>query len=119
MHFHLHFQQVYHEFVDPDTPTSIADDTYDVVLTCAGFFHGLISPRAFKELIRITKKGLKGLRCTREIKCEVNEPTTGGLIMWNITEGYETIGRDYEGYDEIVDGLIEEGKWEHHCPIKR
>ena len=42
----------------------------------------------------------------------------GGLIMWNITEGYETIGKDYEHYDAIVQRLIDEGKWVHHCPVK-
>ena len=41
--------------VDPDRNLPIDNDTYDVVLCCAGFFDGLMSPRVFPELIRITK----------------------------------------------------------------
>ena len=41
--------------MDPDRNLPIENDTYDVVLCCAGFFDGLMSPRVFPELIRITK----------------------------------------------------------------
>ena len=44
------------------------------------FCKGLISPRAFSELIRITKPG--------------------GIITWNIAMGYESYC-DYENYDDI------------------
>ena len=79
--------------MDPLTPTSIPDDTYDVLLCCAGFFQGLISPEAFPEFIRITKKG--------------------GLIIWNICQGYEEIGGPFLKYDQIIDGLISRSLWKH------
>ena len=54
--------------VDPDRNLPIDNDTYDVVLCCAGFFDGLMSPRVFPELIRITKpKGEVFSKKTRQI----------------------------------------------------
>ena len=54
--------------VDPDRNLPIDNDTYDVVLCCAGFFDGLMSPRVFPELIRITKpKGEVFPKKTRQI----------------------------------------------------
>ncbi len=50
-------QNTYACSIDPIHPTPIEDNTYDVMLCCAGFFQGLISPLGFKELIRITKPG--------------------------------------------------------------
>ena len=32
------FRRVYKAFIDPDTPTSIPDCSYDAILCCAGFF---------------------------------------------------------------------------------
>ena len=60
-------------------------------------FQGLISPRAFVELIRITKPG--------------------GIIIWNIAEGYEAYC-DYDKYDEILMGLVRDRKWEFARPVK-
>ena len=51
------FQAVFRNYIDEKDPTPIKDDTYDVLICCAGFFQGLISPNAFIELIRITKPG--------------------------------------------------------------
>ena len=62
------------------------------------YSQGLISPRAFKELIRITRPG--------------------GVIAWNIATGYEAYGRDYERYEEIVMGLVREKAWEFLKPVK-
>ena len=39
--------------VEPDVRLPIEDETYDVVLCCAGFFDGLMSPRVFPELLRL------------------------------------------------------------------
>jgi len=93
------FRKVYKAFIDPDTPTSIPDGSYDAILCCAGFFQGLISPRAFTELIRITRPG--------------------GVIAWNIATGYEAYGRDYERYEEIVMGLVRDKAWEFLKPVKK
>ena len=60
-------------------------------------FQGLISPRAFTELIRITKPG--------------------GVIIWNIAMGYEAYC-DYDKYDEILMGLVRDRKWEFLKPVK-
>ena len=59
---------------------------------------GLISPRAFTELIRITRPG--------------------GVIAWNIALGYEAYGSDYERYEEIVMGLVRDKAWEFLKPVK-
>ena len=59
---------------------------------------GLISPRAFTELIRITRPG--------------------GVIAWNIALGYEAYGSDYERYEEIVMGLVRDRAWEFLRPVK-
>ena len=60
---------------------------------------GLISPLAFKELIRITKPG--------------------GIIAWNIATGYEAYGSDYERYDEIMMDLVRQRRWEFARPVKK
>merc|ERR1719245_2817966 len=50
------YNSTYHNAVVPDKQLPIQDQSYDVLLCCAGFFDGLMSPRVFPELIRITKK---------------------------------------------------------------
>ena len=68
--FFCSFQKVFKNFIDVRIPTPIEDETYDVIICCAGFFQSLISPLAFPELIRITKKGGLNncLKNTRERK---------------------------------------------------
>ena len=34
------YQNYFHMGVEPDVPLPIADETYDVILCCAGFFQG-------------------------------------------------------------------------------
>ena len=36
------FRRVYKAFIDPDTPTSIPDCSYDAILCCAGFFQVIV-----------------------------------------------------------------------------
>lgn len=93
------YRSVFREFIDPDSPTSLPDSSYDVLLCCAGFFQGLISPRAFPELLRITRPG--------------------GIIAWNIAEGYEDYDKDFANYDDIVTGLVRAGRWEHKVAARR
>ncbi|XP_059087662.1 uncharacterized protein LOC131884043 isoform X3 [Tigriopus californicus] len=93
------YKKVFKSFIDERVPTPIEDDTYDVMICCAGFFQSLISPKAFPELIRITKKD--------------------GVLLWNIAEGYEHYGRDYAVYDKIVDDLLAQKKWRYLQPIQR
>jgi len=93
------FRRVYREFIDPDKPTSIPDSSYDALLCCAGFFQGLISPRGLPELLRITK--------------------TGGIIAWNIAEGYQHFDKDYARFDEFVMELVRERRWEFGRPVMR
>jgi len=93
------FRKVYCNYIDQDTPTSVPDDSYDVLLCCAGFFQGLISPLAFPELLRMARPG--------------------GLILWNIATGYEHYGKDYARYDEIVMELVKERRWTFAVPVKK
>merc|ERR1712051_1097952 len=90
------FRKVFRAFIDPESPTEISDNSYDALLCCAGFFQGLISPKAFVELIRITKPG--------------------GIITWNIAMGYESY-HGYENYDDIIMGLVRDRKWEFAKPV--
>ena len=86
----------YHNAVTPDKKLPIQDQSYDVLLCCAGFFDGLMSPRVFPELIRITKKG--------------------GVLIWNIVEGYEDIPGDFKYYDQIIDELRGSKHWDYLIP---
>jgi len=83
------YKNAFKEFIDPDKKTSIEDNTYDVVLCCAGFFDGLIPVAGLKELARIAK--------------------SGALIIWNVatdSEFYESTNHSF-----IVDGLVADGVW--------
>jgi len=86
-------------YVSPDEKTPISDNTYDVLLCSAGMFPGSIVPQAFTELLRITKPG--------------------GIISWNIAEGYEGFNDFFKTYDVIYKQLIAEKKWEEVQPVKK
>ena len=90
------YSNTYHLAVEPDKKLPIPDQSYDVLLCCAGFFQGLMSPRVFPELIRITKKG--------------------GVLIWNIAEGYEDYPGDFQYYDQIIDELRSSKHWEYLSP---
>jgi hypothetical protein len=82
-------------------------------------FPGSIVPQALKELIRVVKPGkmslfLKLVKST--ILCIWNFP--GGIITWNIGEGYEKFNKDFSSYDEIVSRHIKVGDWEQVKKIK-
>ena len=93
------YKQYFPMSVDPDKNLPIANDTYDVMVCCAGFFEGLMSPKVFPELIRITKPG--------------------GILIWNIAEGYEEINKAFKKYDQIIDELRASKKWEYYKPRER
>jgi len=93
------FQKTFCCYVTPDTPTPIADNTYDVLLCSAGMFPGSIVPQAFYELVRVVKKG--------------------GILAWNIADGYEGFNEFFTNYDEIYQQLIKEGLWEEIQPVKK
>ena len=38
--------------------------------------------------------------------------------MWNIASGYEHYSNDFASYDEIVSGLVSEGRWKHRVPVR-
>jgi len=86
-------------YVTPDTPTPIENDTYDVLLCSAGMFPGSIVPQAFTELLRVVKPG--------------------GLIAWNIADGYEGFNDFFLDYNVIYQQLIKEGKWAEVQPVKK
>jgi len=86
-------------YVTPDDPTPIEDNTYDVLLCSAGMFPGSIVPQAFTELLRITKPG--------------------GIIAWNIADGYEGFNDFFLTYDAIYKQLISDGRWEEVRPVKK
>jgi hypothetical protein len=62
-------------------------------------FPGSITPQAFTELIRVVKQG--------------------GVIAWNIADGYEGFNDFFTTYDEIYKQLIKDGKWEEIQPVKK
>ncbi len=39
--------------------------------------------------------------------------------MWNICVRYEECGKDFELYDDIVSGLVRDGSWSFHRPVKK
>lgn len=39
--------------------------------------------------------------------------------MWNIAEGFESYGRDFERHDAVVDGLVADGVWSYSEPVRR
>jgi len=93
------YQKTFCCYVTPDIPTPIADNTYDALLCSAGMFPGSIVPQAFTELIRVVKPG--------------------GVIAWNIADGYEGFNDFFKTYDEIYQQLIKDGKWEEIQPVKK
>jgi ubiquinone/menaquinone biosynthesis C-methylase UbiE len=93
------YRNDYATFVEPSKKLPIEDNTYDVMVCCAGFFEGLMSPFVLPELVRITKPG--------------------GFLIWNIAEEFEFYGKDFESYDQIIDELRASNKWEYHCPVQR
>jgi len=93
------YQKTFCCYVTPDIPTPIADNTYDALLCSAGMFPGSIVPQAFTELLRVVKPG--------------------GVITWNIADGYEGFNDFFKTYDEIYQQLIKDGKWEEIQPVKK
>jgi len=93
------YQKTICAYVTPDTPTPIENDTYDVLLCSAGMFPGSIVPQAFTELLRVVKPG--------------------GLIAWNIADGYEGFNDFFIDYNKIYQQLIKEGKWAEVQPVKK
>lgn len=111
----------------PDEKTPIEDGTYDVMLCSAGMFPGKyyfiihkfplpslldiilhpplfsflgsIVPQAFKELLRIVK--------------------VGGILAWNIADGYEGFNDFFLSYDKIIAEHIKNGDWEEVYPVKK
>ncbi|TRY67353.1 hypothetical protein TCAL_03289 [Tigriopus californicus] len=86
-------------YVTPDEKTPIEDNTYDVLLCSAGMFPGSIVPQAFKELIRVVKPG--------------------GILAWNIADGYEGFNDFFLSYDKIINDHVTKGDWEFVQPTKK
>lgn len=86
-------------YVTPDEKTPVEDGTYDVMLCSAGMFPGSIVPQAFKELMRIVK--------------------SGGILAWNIADGYEGFNDFFLSYDKIIQEHISKGDWEEVMPVKK
>jgi len=93
------FKKAYCCYVTPDEKTPIEDNTYDVMLCSAGMFPGSIVPQAFKELIRIVKPG--------------------GILAWNIADGYEGFNDFFLSYDKIIKEHIANGDWEEVQPARK
>ena len=83
----------------PDEKTPIEDESYDVLLCSAGMFPGSIVPQAFQELIRLVKPG--------------------GILAWNIADGYEGFNDFFLSYDKIIEEHISNGDWEYVMPVKK
>lgn len=94
------YKNYLHLAVEADKCLPIGDESYDVMLCCAGFFQGLMSPKVLPELLRITKR-------------------QGGILMWNIAEGYEHFGKDFLIYDQIIDELRAQKQWDYLRPIQK
>ena len=69
----------------------IDDGAYDVLLCSAGMFPGSIVPQAFKELLRIVK--------------------SGGILAWNIADGYEGFNDFFLSFDKIIKEHVDKGDW--------
>lgn len=41
----------------------------------------------------------------------------GGVLIWNIAEGYEHFSKDFADYDKIIDDLRASKQWSYHCPV--
>ncbi|XP_023328295.1 uncharacterized protein LOC111701299 isoform X3 [Eurytemora carolleeae] len=93
------FNKTFCCFVTPDSKTPIPDNAYDVLLCSAGMFPGSIVPQAFPELLRITRPG--------------------GIIAWNIADGYEGFNEFFKDYDKIYNQLIQDGSWVEVEPVQR
>jgi len=93
------YRQTYCCYVTPDKPTPIPDCSYDVLLCSAGMFPGSIVPQAFTELIRVVRPG--------------------GVIAWNIADGYEGFNEFFLTYDAIYKQLIADGLWEEIQQVKK
>merc|ERR1712119_205338 len=93
------YQNTFCAYVTPDEKTPIEDNSYDVLLCSAGMFPGSIVPQAFKELIRIVKPG--------------------GILAWNIADGYEGFNDFFLSYDKIIKEHISKGDWEEVMPVKK
>jgi hypothetical protein len=44
---------------------------------------------------------------------------SGGILAWNIAEGYENFNEYFKSYNDIVSRHIEDGDWEQLEKIKR
>lgn len=95
----LLYQNTFCAYVTPDQQTTIAAGSYDVLLCSAGMFPGSIVPQAFTELLRITKPG--------------------GIIAWNIADGYEGFNEFFTSYDEIYQQLINDKRWAEVQAVKK
>jgi len=94
------YKQVFCTYVMHDKKTEeVPDATYDVLLCCAGMFPGSIVPQAFTELIRMV--------------------SIGGILSWNIADGYEGFNDFFLEYDSIIKDLIVKGVWEELQPVKK
>ena len=72
----------------------------DIILNPPLFsFLGSIVPQAFKELLRIVK--------------------VGGILAWNIADGYEGFNDFFLSYDKIIAEHIKNGDWEEVYPVKK
>ena len=43
----------------------------------------------------------------------------GGLIAWNIADGYEGFNEFFLDYKKIYQQLIDDGKWEEVKPVQK
>ena len=93
------YEKTYCCYVQPDEKTPVEEGAYDVMLCSAGMFPGSIVPQAFKELMRMVKKG--------------------GILMWNIAQGYEGFNDFFLDYDKILKGHIEKKDWEEVMPVRK
>jgi len=93
------YQNTFCTYVTPDQRTPIADGSYDVLLCSAGMFPGSIVPQAFPELVRVTRPG--------------------GIIAWNIADGYEGFNEFFTSYDEIYQQLINDKRWAEVQAVKK
>ena len=69
------------------------------MLCSAGMFPGSIVPQAFKELMRMVK--------------------SGGILAWNIADGYERLNDFFLSYNKIIQEHISKGEWEDVMSVKK
>jgi len=86
------YDEILHEYLGRETPTSVQNDSYDVVVSTGSFGPGCMPPSAIPEMVRIVKPG-------------------GYIIISMRHEFCWTVPQYKDKLEPMWDKLVEEKKW--------